>query len=472
MSALALVFILLALLAVVTLALRRRAYLPFAIASVASTLVGLFVLYAPLDEAISLLGIPLRLDSTWQILGRPMSLDPQNRAGVGFLILVGALFFGLGWVVAPGRSFVPAGLIAVGLLVGALTIQPLLFAAIFLELAAMACVLILIPPGSRSERGVLNLLVLYSMAMMAVLFTGWLLENAGVTSVTPDLALRVILLLGLGFVILMFVPPFHYWLPSVAEHVSPYSLAFVAIILQSSGMFFLLRFLDNFAWMRADPLVSSAIQAAGVIMIVFGTVVAIAQISFLKIAVYVLLADIGISLLAIGSDLVSGTEIAVGLTSVRVISLALWGLGAAMLSRNGYSRGAGRAAPFATVAALIGLLSLSGQPLTAGFPWRWTLLDLLTESSGPGALLMVVSMLTILWAVLRWARVLFDSEPAGAEVEPMAAGRVAGAEIEPLAAGRVAVAILAGACLLWGIFPQLAMPWVSQATAGLANLSP
>ncbi len=472
MSALALVFILLALLAVVTLALRRRAYLPFAIASVASTLVGLFVLYAPLDEAISLLGIPLRLDSTWQILGRPMSLDPQNRAGVGFLILVGALFFGLGWAVAPGRSFVPAGLIAVGLLVGALTIQPLLFAAIFLELAAMACVLILIPPGSRSERGVLNLLVLYSMAMMAILFTGWLLENAGVTSVTPDLALRVILLLGLGFVILMFVPPFHYWLPSVAEHVSPYSLAFVAIILQSSGMFFLLRFLDNFAWMRADPLVSSAIQAAGVIMIIFGTVVAIAQISFLKIAVYVLLADIGISLLAIGSDLESGTEIAIGLTSVRVISLALWGLGAAMLSRNGFSRGAGRAAPFASAAALIGLLSLSGQPLTAGFPWRWTLLDQLTGSSGPGALLMVVSMLTILWAVLRWARVLFASEPAGAEIEPLAARRVAVAEIEPLAAGRVAVAILAGACLLWGIFPQLAMPWVSQATAGLGNLSP
>ena len=459
MSALALVFILLAFLAVLTLALRRRAYLPFAIASVASALIGLFILYAPLDEALSLVGIPLRLESSWQILGRPMSLDPQNRAGVGFLFLVGALFFGLGWVATPGRSFVPAGLIALGLLVGALTIQPFLFAAIFLELAAMACVLILIPPGSRSERGVLNLLVLYSMAMMAILFTGWLLENAGVTSVTPDLALRVILLLGLGFVILMFVPPFHYWLPSIAEHVSPYSLAFVAIILQSSGMFFLLRFLDNFAWMRADPLISSAIQAAGVLMIVFGTVVAIAQTSFLKIAVYVLLADIGVSLLAIGSDLESGTEIAIGLTSVRVISLALWGLGAAMMSKSGYSSGAGRAAPFAATAALIGLLSLAGQPLTAGFPWRWTILDQLSESSSTGALLMVVSMLAILWAVLRWTRVLFESVPAEKE-------------LEPLAAGKVAVAVLTGVCLLWGIFPQLAIPWVSQATAGLTNLSP
>jgi len=459
MSALAFVFFLLTVLAVVTLALRRRAYLPFAIASVAAAMIGLFVLFAPLDEAISLIGIPLRLDSTWQILGRPMSLDPQNRAGVGFLFLAGALFFGLGWAVSPGRSFVPAGLIALALLTGALTIQPFLFAAIFLELAAMACVLILIPPGSRSERGVLNLLVLYSMAMMAILFTGWLLENAGVTSVTPDLALRVILLLGLGFVILVFVPPFHYWLPSIADRVSPYSLAFVAIILQSSGLFFLLRFLDNFAWMRSDPLISTAIEAAGILMIIFGTLVAVAQKSFLKIAVYILIADIGVSLLAIGANLEIGTEIALGLTSVRVISLALWGLGAGLMSKSGYLSGAGRAAPVATAAALIGLLSLAGQPLTAGFPWRWAILDQLGENIGIGALLITLSMLAIVWAVLRWARVLYDSEPAEDETLPVVAGRVA-------------AALLVAICLLWGIFPQLGMPWVSQAAVGLVNLGP
>ncbi len=459
MSAPALVSIAIALLAGATLGLRRRAYLPFAIAGISCVLIGLFVLYAPLDAAFSLFGIPVRLESTWQILGRALSLDAQNRAGVGFLFLVGALFFGLGWAVAPGRSFVPAGLIALGLLAGALTIEPFLFAAIFLELAAMASVFILIPPGSRSERGVLNILVLYTMAMMAILFTGWLLENVGVTSVTPDLALRVVLLLGLGFVILMFVPPFHYWLPSIAERVNPYSLAFVAIILQSSGVFFLLRFLDNFAWMRADPRVSMAIQAAGVLMIVFGTLVAVTQISFLKIAVYVLLADIGVSLLAIGSDLSAGTEIAIGLTGVRVISLGLWGLGAALMANTGYSRGDGRRAPLATAAGLVGVMSLAGFPLTAGFPWRWTLLTQLPQASRAGALLMVFSTVAILWAVLRWTSVLFDLGSAEADV----------VEDKPRT---LAVTLMAGASLLLGIFPQLAVPWVAQATAGLANLGP
>ena len=50
------------------------------------------------------------------------------------------------------------------------------------------------------HRGLTLVEMTIAMAMMAILFTGWLLENAGVTSVTPDLALRVILLLGLGFV--------------------------------------------------------------------------------------------------------------------------------------------------------------------------------------------------------------------------------------------------------------------------------
>ena len=459
MSAPALVFTLIAFLAVATLGLRRRAYLPFAIAGISCALIGLFVLYAPLDSAFSLFGIPVRLESTWQVLGRALSLDAQDRAGVGFLFLVGALFFGVGWAVAPGRSFVPAVLIALGLLAGALTIEPFLFAAIFLELAAMACVLILIPPGSRSERGVLNLLVLYTMAMMAILFTGWLLENVGVTSVTPELALRVVLLLGLGFLILLFVPPFHYWLPSVAERVNPYSLAFVAIILQSSGMFFLLRFLDNFAWMRADPRISTAIQAAGVLMIIFGTLVAVSQISFLKIAVYVLLADIGVSLLAIGSELAVGTEIALGLMSVRVISLGLWGLGAASMSKTGYSKGAGRRAPLATAAGLVGVMSLAGFPLTAGFPWRWTLLTQLTEAPRFGELLMVFSTVAILWAVLRWTRVLFELGSAEADVV-----------VDP--PPTLAVTFMASACLLLGIFPQLAIPWVARATAGLANLSP
>ena len=459
MSAPALIFVVIASLAVATLIVRRRAYLPFAIAGFSSALIGLFVLYAPLDTPISLFGAPLRLDSGWRILGRALILDTQDRAGVGFLFIVGALFFGVGWAVAPGRSFVPAGLIALGLLAAALTIEPFLFAAIFLELAAMACVLILVPPGARSESGVFNLLVLYTMAMMAILFSGWLLENVGVTSVTPELALRVVLLLGLGFVILLFVPPFHYWLPNVARKGNPYSLAFVAIILQSSGMFFLLRFLDNFAWMRADPRIAAAIQAAGVLMIVFGTLVSVTQISFPKIAAYVLLADIGVSLFALGSDLAVSTEIAIGLTSVRVISLGLWGLGAASMSKSGYGRGTGRRAPLATAAALIGLMSLVGLPLTAGFPWRWTLLTQLPEASLSGALLIILSMLAILWAVLRWAWVLFD---------------IGSSEVEVLE-GRprtLALAFTGSICLLLGIFPQLAIPWVARATAGLTNLIP
>ncbi len=459
MSVPALIFGFVALVAVATLIVRRRTYLPFVIGGVAAAIIGVFILFAPLDTAVAPLGMSLRLDSTWQVLGRPLNFDPQDRAAVGYLFLVGALFFGFGWVVRPGRSFVPVGFLALGLLTGALTVEPFLFAAIFLELAAMACVLILVPPASINERGVLNLLIMYTMAMMAILFTGWLLENVGVTSVTPELALRVILLLGLGFLILLFVPPFHYWLPNVSNGVNPYALALVAIILQISGFFILLRFLDTYSWMREDVLVGAAIQAAGMFMIGFGGLVIVTQTSFLKLMVYAFLADIGVSLLAISSNLTIGTEVALGLTSVRVVSLGLWGLGASLMASKGFTPGSGHQAPLATAAALAGLMSLAGLPLTAGFPWRWSVIAQIPEVPFAGVVLMVGSTLAILWVVVRWAISLFDR----ATIEEQAGE----------SSQRRLVLALAGAiCLLLGVFPQLTLPWVLQASAGLASIAP
>jgi NADH:ubiquinone oxidoreductase subunit 2 (subunit N) len=107
----------------------------------------------------------------------------------------------------------------------------------------------------------------------------------------------------------------------------------------------------------------------------------------------------------------------------------------------------------------MGLLGLAGLPLTAGFPWRWTLLAQPPEAVGVGVLLMVLSMLAILWVVLRWTRVLFQAEQTEVEVKQRTSGMVA-------------VVVMAGMWLLLGVFPQIAIPWVAQATSGLANLSP
>jgi len=460
MSAPAVIFGLTAILSGGSLMLRRRIWAPFALAALGSLMIGVFALTAPIESPGSLFGMSFKFEGGWRILGRLVALSDRNRAPVAFLYLTGALFFGAGMIARPGRSFAPVGLITLGLLAGSLAIEPFLYAAIFLELAAMAAILVLNPPDLKADPGSLQLLVLYSLAMIAILFTGWLLDNVGITSVTPELASKVMTLLALGFSILMFVPPFHFWLGRAAETANPFSLGFIAVVLQSAGLFFLLRFLDSLEWLRTEPEVFTAALSVGLLMVGLGSLAAAAQASYSKMVAYALIADFGVTLFAIGSNQPGALHIVLFHVGVRVVSLAAWGLGAAVMGRttsDGHLIGAGRVNPIAASASLIGALGLAGFPLTGGFVIRWALLRSLPASADAGVLILLCSMLLVTLAVGRWAAQFFSS---------------AGERETGLARGTNRWILLAGIllCLLLGGFPQLGMPWVAPALRGFANL--
>lgn len=453
MSAPAFVFSAATLISLICLLLRRRAVLPHLVASVGCGLIGLLVLTVPLEEPLSLFGLPLRIAGGMQILGRQILIDQRSSASIAFLFLSGALFFAVSWVSQPGRSYTPLGVLILALLTGALTIEPFLFAAVFLELAAMAAILMLVPPGAPEPGRVLQLLILYTLAMVGILFTGWLLENVGVTSVTPELAERVMVLLAFGFSILMFVPPFHYWLPSAAASVKPAAIAFVAVMLQSAGLFTLLRFLDTYAWLRADPRLVLAVETAGIVMVAFGSLSAMAHHSVHRVAAYALIADFGVGLLAIGSNSPAGFQLVLYLAGARVVGLLLYSLASSRLDAD-----AERAGWTSRAGTLIGLASLAGVPLTAGFPVRWSAITEL--GLGAAGLWIPVGSALVMVAVIRLG-IRFPTE--------LGAASQGAARPVP---ERLAIGGAIGLCLLLGIAPQLAEAWVSAAMRGLVNLAP
>ena len=462
MSAPAAVFVLTALLSIGSLILRRRPWASFALAALGSLLIGVFALIAPIETPRTVLGASFQFEGGWRILGRLIALSDRNRAPVAFLYLTGALFFAAGRVARPGRTFAPVGLLTLGLLSGSLTIEPFLYAAIFLELAAMAAILILNPPETGSYPGSLQLLVLYTLAMIAILFTGWLLDNAGVTSVTPELASKVMSLLGLGFAILMFIPPFHFWLGRAAGTANPYSLAFLAVVLQSAGLFLLLRFLDSLEWLRTEPRVFSAGLQIGLLMAGLGSLASAAQSDYSKMIAYALVADFGVTLYAIGSGLPGALQVVLFQLGIRVVSLAVWGLGATALRRIeevGHLVGTGRSHPLAACASLLGALGLAGFPFTGGFPIRWALLRESTGSTIAEAAIVLGSMALISISIGRWATRIFSPGKDGGD------RAVTGTDRWIFVAGIVL-------SLLLGAFPQLGSPWVGPAVRGFANLHP
>ncbi|MGA9531220.1 MAG: proton-conducting transporter membrane subunit [Anaerolineales bacterium] len=433
-------------------------------AAIGSLVLAGFALLSPLDQPVAVFGANLKIDTTFQLLGRGLTLDASNRSVIGFLFVAAAFLFGGGWAARPNRYLYSAGTMGLGFVAASLMVRPFLYAAIFLELAAMAFVLVLADPQRPARIAAHRVLVFYTLAMMTVLISGWLLDTSGVTGGAPELVDQIGRFLGLGFAIIMLVPPFHLWLPPAASETDSYSLSYVVVILYSAGIFFLLRFFNNYEWLRVSPEAASAVRAAGILMIVVGSLSAIAQTELGRAGIFILLADLGASLTVVGLGTSQGYQLALGISGVRIVGLGLWALAFSMLRRvmpdqeREHVLGVAYSNPLIVVAMIVGLLSLSGAPLTAGFPGRWAAMQQLSAVSPIASLTLVAgvgisSAVALRW--LQWTLSRPDLAPATIEL-----GRME----------RILLLAAMGLSFGLGFFPQLIYPWIVQSIAGLSNL--
>ncbi|HEX9797613.1 MAG TPA: proton-conducting transporter membrane subunit [Anaerolineales bacterium] len=465
MSAPALVLGLSLLLAVLLIWLQDRQPTASAVAGIGAGLIGALVLLGPIDIALSIGGFGLKLDTSLQVLGRSLVLDGTNRAAVGFIYLSAAFIFGGGWAARPNRHLFSAGMAGIASLSASLMVRPFLFAAVFLEAAALAFVLILSDPKRPALLGGQRLFTFFTLSMMATLMAGWMLDVTGVTGSAPPLVGPISGLLGLGFAVLLLVPPFHLWLPPAADQSDSYSLGFVVVMLYAAGYFFVLRFFNAFEWLRAEAEVQQTIRSAGIAMIAAGTLWAAFERRFGRMAVYLLLADLGASLLVLGSGQTEGYRLGLGLVGVRTIGVALFGLGASVLRRadpedNSLDLfGSAFTNPLPVGACLVGLLGIVGAPLTAGFPGRWGSLQLMASVDSAASLAILGGMGLGSLVVLRWLWWTL-SAPERAPVS-IALSR----------AERSFLLVGIGLVVVLGFFPQLVYPWVVQSLTGLSNLT-
>ena len=444
----------------------RSLALAAAIGAVALAGVGLVL---PLDTRV-LWGRAV-FSSSFAVLGRTLAIGPADRVSLALMFGEGALLFLAAGVFGAGRFYLPVGLTTLGLLAAALFVRPFVFAAVFLELAAAAAVLMLVDETHREIRGAWRFLAIVTLAMPFILLSGWLLESTAASPDDTGLMFQTALTLGVGFAILLAVVPFQSWVPLVAEKAPPLASAFVFVILQQAVVSLLLTFLQAYPWLSRNPVVDRTLTVLGGGMVAVGALFAFGQRNFGRALGYAMLIDIGAVVLALGLGTQEGVAAALTALTLRGVALTLWAIGCDQLRRAAGGddfeavRGLAQRYPLASAAVIFGLLSLVGFPLTVGFPGRWALIRLLAQTHPTGAIVLLLGMASVSFVGTRGLAALLsprEGQPAGFSL--------AGVQEKP----RVMLVYGLGLAviLVLGAFPQWLLPAVAQAAAVFTRAGP
>src|SRR3990172_3352590 len=139
----------------------------------------------PIDTALLLGSISLKISSSVQFFGRSFVLKAADGPLLVIIYGLAALWFFGTQASGTANRFVSLGLMIVALLTASIAVEPFLFAALLLDVAAMLVIPLLVPPYQKPGRGIIRFLIYQTLAMPFILFSGWML--AGVEASPGDL---------------------------------------------------------------------------------------------------------------------------------------------------------------------------------------------------------------------------------------------------------------------------------------------
>ena len=431
--------------------------------SIAAALSFLALIF-PIDTALLFGSISIKIASSIQFFGRSFVLNTADGPLLCIIYGLAALWFFGAQASATAHRFISLGLMIVSLLTASIAVEPFLYAALLLEMAAMLVIPLLIPLDQRPGRGVIRFLIFQTLAMPFILFSGWML--AGVEASPGDISLttQAGTMLGLGFAFLLAIFPLYSWVPMLTEETIPYATGFLLWTLSTFTVIFALGFLDRYAWLRASSQLSNAIQISGVLMTASAGLLASTQKHIGRMMGYASIAEAGLIILAMGLKSSQALNITFLFLIPRGLELAVWSLGLSILKREGFSlrfgdmKGLSRKYPITTAAIILAHLSVTGFPILAGFPPRLALWQELASQSLFTSFWIFLGMLGLLVGAIRTLAIFVMAEE-GTGWSLNETRTQAGL----LGTGVIGLFIL-------GLFPQIMQPFLYQLPAIFEHL--
>jgi NADH-quinone oxidoreductase subunit N len=441
----------------------RRSFSPLVGGSI-SMVLALAALIFPIDTALLLGSVSIKISSSIQFFGRSFAFNTADGPLIAIIYGLAALWFFGTEASGSANRFVSLGLMIVALLTASIAVEPFLFSALLLDMAAMLVIPLLVPVYQKPGRGVIRFLIYQTLAMPFILFSGWMLTGVEASPGDVGATLQAGTILGLGFAFLLGVFPLYSWIPMLMEEASPYVTGFLLWALPTFTVVFALGFLDRYTWLHTSPQISRAIQFIGVFMVASGGVFASQQKHIGRIMGYAAIAETGLFVIAIGLNSLEIVNTTFLLLIPRGLELAVWALGLSIIKRKAYSlrynevQGLARNYPIAVAAITLAHLSMTGFPLLAGFPPRLALWQGLAGQSLAASFWVFVGLLGLLIAATRTLAVFVMSKE-----DKNWEWNESWVQTIMLGVGMIGLFII-------GIFPQVLQPFIADLPTLFAHL--
>jgi NADH-quinone oxidoreductase subunit N len=330
---------------------------------------------------------------------------------------------------------------------------------------------------SRSLEGGIKYMVLSAVASAFILFGMALLYSKlgtlsfmGLGAGFASDAMRSPLLLAGGALILIGVGfklslvPFHLWTPDVYQGAPAPVGAFLAT---ASKLAMLAAFLRFYLLAPAlhDVLLNEVLTVIAIASIIVGNLLALTQTNIKRLLGYSSIAHFGYLLvLVIARDAIKVEAVGVYLVTYVITTLAAFGV--VTLVSSPYQSGKDAEAifefrglfwkrPYLTAVMTVAMLSLAGIPATAGFIGKFYVIAVGVDSKlWPLVAAVVLGSAMGLYYYLRVMVIMYLNEPGARDHE-------AGDWAQHL--GGLMVAGMAILTLLFGVYPQPMIAWVTKA---------
>jgi NADH-quinone oxidoreductase subunit N len=306
----------------------------------------------------------------------------------------------------------------------------------------------------------------------------------GPTDVSPAMWVGLALIV-VGFGFKLSAVPFHMWAPDTYQGAPLPVTAYLAVASKTAAFALLLRLVAEGLVPAAPRWEQAQVILAGMaaITMLVGNLVALAQSNIKRLMAYSSIGHVGYVLAGVavisGESMLAANGVIFYLVAYAVTNLVVFGALISFFNMTGQEEiadfaGLADRQPFLAASIAIGLFSLAGLPIFAGFTAKFYLFTAVADAGFLWlAIVAIVSSLISLYYYLQVIRQMYVQPVLAASGAGHHPGRhpAAAAEIAPLARPSVLILTVLGLSLLavfWlGVYPAPLLDFIDQASRSI-----